>query len=562
MDMKRIVWVGGLVTILALAGCNGNGGGTAMIPVDDGDTGPTVVDLSALLEGYTDIEAGEFALVAGQTLNRDHATFTCQAGGETCTVTVTKNDDGPPTVTSTGGQVTVTPSQMAIDDRDAALAAIQTDLEAQETALMGVTAPAQTANDPINPNRDATLFVDVDTLVSTESGGKSYTQLDPDPAAALEGFKGATYRKTTDAVVDSNGNTTTPGFTDTVTVYDNEGANEDQAFKDYYADGGLGLTAQASVLGDSGVYVEATRTLTFSSEISTVTADDASWFQATGFFPDRPTTPGGSNKISYSDANNGEARTFGGSFNGIGGDYTCTGTTCSVTANEDGTMAFEGTWTFVHGSDTDTLTGVIPDPDYLQFGYWLQYVEKYGTNDASYGIKAFAGGNQAFANGAVSKLMGSATYSGKATGRFALASYTPAGVKSYDKAGQFTATTSIKAQFGTNPSADGDFMLSGSVTDFRHEDAPIDGSWTVTFEETSLGRDNSNNPLNSLTGGVAKGGVGQTNGEWSATLFGDSTAGEDGVTPHPTGVAGTFNANFSNGSVVGAYGATKTDPMD
>ncbi len=55
--------------------------------------------------------------------------------------------------------------------------------------------------------------------------------------------------------------------------------------------------------------------------------------------------------------------------------------------------------------------------------------------------------------------------------------------------------------------------------------------------------------------GAAKGGNGD--GSFSATLYGDLTAGADGIFPQPAAVVGEFNAGFSNGSVAGAFGATK-----
>ena len=64
---------------------------------------------------------------------------------------------------------------------------------------------------------------------------------------------------------------------------------------------------------------------------------------------------------------------------------------------------------------------------------------------------------------------------------------------------------------------------------------------------------NENGTVTSAAGATGGGAP----GSWSATFHGDVTAPdtETPVVPLPSSVVGEFNANFSNGSVAGGFGA-------
>ena len=74
------------------------------------------------------------------------------------------------------------------------------------------------------------------------------------------------------------------------------------------------------------------------------------------------------------------------------------------------------------------------------------------------------------------------------------------------------------------------------------------GRWRCTAtSQTSSG----------LASGTARGGVAGRDGSFDATFHGPVTdANNDPVQPHT--VVGEFNADFSDGSVAGAFGARKT----
>ena len=76
-------------------------------------------------------------------------------------------------------------------------------------------------------------------------------------------------------------------------------------------------------------------------------------------------------------------------------------------------------------------------------------------------------------------------------------------------------------------------------------------------------RDFGVNPVN-LTKPVGTANGGGAEGSFSATFHGDVMAVDHDmddatpdVAPHPSSVVGEFNANFSNGSAVGGFGARK-----
>ena len=84
------------------------------------------------------------------------------------------------------------------------------------------------------------------------------------------------------------------------------------------------------------------------------------------------------------------------------------------------------------------------------------------------------------------------------------------------------------------------FMLSG------HDQGP---GWSVSLEQASTDGTGTDPHVDD---GVAKGGG--DNGSYSATFHGTADADTQ-----PSSVVGEFNANFSNGSVAGGFGATKDD---
>ena len=116
-----------------------------------------------------------------------------------------------------------------------------------------------------------------------------------------------------------------------------------------------------------------------------------------------------------------------------------------------------GAWTFTptepEGTAKVIVAGVIPDSDYLTFGFWLRETTArdgkvtamietlYGVGPDDYPV--------ATADGLTGKdLEGAATYSGGATGKFIREEFTAGGDGTVVAGGQFTATADLTAHFG------------------------------------------------------------------------------------------------------------------
>ena len=123
--------------------------------------------------------------------------------------------------------------------------------------------------------------------------------------------------------------------------------------------------------------------------------------------------------------------------------------------------------------------------------------------------------------------------------------------------GHFAADANLTATFGQVDDHAGEgtiapnplYTLRGAIDNFR----PSGGEaniWSVALHgdiAVSAG----------TASGTARGGVAGRNGSFSANFHGPVTdADNDAVQPHT--VVGEFNADFSNGSVAGAFGARRT----
>ena len=105
---------------LAACGSSSDDNGMPAMPADGGmpDGTMVTVDLTNVTAGTT-AEAVILDIEAGMSGESGNTAFACAAGGDDCTVTVTVDDDGTVTATSTGGMVMAGNSldhQKTIDD--------------------------------------------------------------------------------------------------------------------------------------------------------------------------------------------------------------------------------------------------------------------------------------------------------------------------------------------------------------------------------------------------------------------------------------------------------------
>ena len=242
--------------------------------------------------------------------------------------------------------------------------------------------------------------------------------------------------------------------------------------------------------------------------------------------------------------------TFTGTYRGIAGTYTCTGT-CTVTL-DDGEVTVTGELSFVPTNQAATYDA--PDMDYAYFGWWLKKPEK---EDAVHIVEVFSGAmGNVFPAENVEALEGSADYVGPAAGKFAAKSYT-AGALQDAQAGHFTATATLTANFDADATPDtvdndGLGMISGMVRDFTASDGIDASDWEVTLGETPLSA--TEVTFNGETSVDFGGGDVDSAGRWQGSFYNNTDA--DATDDAPGTVAGTFDAVTQGAAVIGGFGAT------
>ena len=583
MDMKRFFLYAIVIAALALAGCGGSGnGGGGMTVTTDPDPMPMDLDLSALTAGMMLGNAMTYTIPPGESRDSGDVRFTCPSGGSACMVTVTA--DGA-TYDGNGGTPTVANSQAAIDKvNNAATAAAMAakiapaiadpdgDGEFPEAGDLRGNVGGDGNDEASRPGAAATFVVAAGGAVTVDVDGsgtdESPDRLDmndmtaADPPASipnqfqkqtaappmLDGFTGSVHERTVDKV------------TDTLTVYTNVEAPGDEEYSEYYqtssADARDGITSIADgVTVGEGDAAYDTNVLTFEADVSAISAK----ISATDF------SIGNGLSKEFTDSSETEARMFEGSFNGIPGTYVCT-VSCTITTNNDGEVStFGGAWTFTptEAGAEMMVQGVIPDADFLTFGYWLQATEG-DDGEMTYGIRTFATGADTFVPPGA--LEGQATYAGKATGMYVKKTFDDRGLDTATSSGQFTAVANLTATFNQTTAVHPDGVgsiapslvnsITGTVSTFKDasSESSIDDAWSITLNKATI------NSEGAITGGTTTG-----EGSWVAQLYGPQVSNDPDTTDvneetigYPTSVAGEFNGHFSNGHVIGAFGATKT----
>ena len=263
-----------------------------------------------------------------------------------------------------------------------------------------------------------------------------------------------------------------------------------------------------------------------------------------------------------------EADEVSGMYNGAAGTYRCnaaSGTNCTVTIgddpDDDGTKriitAMSAGWVFTPNAG---VTSDVPDTSYLHYGFWLKKTTD-GDGVLTYDeVETFAGASIA-ASGDVSAVQGTASYDGDAVGVYVHHVLSEGGGKiESSTAGHFKADASLTATFaqiatGANADSIPPNMLNsvtGTIDNFTLSGGETQ-DWSVNLARGAI--DNTTSGSEGTFSGMAEGGG--ASGSYSGTFHGDVTAATDGTVPQPSAVVGEFNANMSNGSVAGAFGADK-----
>ena len=263
--------------------------------------------------------------------------------------------------------------------------------------------------------------------------------------------------------------------------------------------------------------------------------------------------------------------TFVGSVSGLAGVFSCSGTLCMAPERTaDGSVAdgSPGTWQFAP-TDPNGKIDVVDKDGYVQFGWWLNMLGK--DVEDGFEVQTFASAfgmtpSGELQGGGDDPVTGSATYTGGAAGKWAIASTT----EDTTEGGHFTATATLGVNFDAKfGAADADankdgVSVSGTINNFMTGDMNRP-NWKVTLTYDGNADVDGVNPGMNLpevgitgTEAVAKwetGGAVDGTGTWDASFY-----VSEKVTTHPTAVVGTFHAAIAEGEVgriQGAFGATK-----
>ena len=560
MDMKRFFLYAIAIAALALAGCGGNGGGMPIVDNGNGNGngngGTCDADQTGNYPDCVDPVTGRTA----PAMELVYGIVTANDKDHSATNPAEYNDPKRP-----GKEV---------------------DAEGREgdVVLVGsLSTDADTANQNlVRVKTDGTIGDVSIATVDTNSDG-------------VETFTGATKLTMTEDMAPSVGrfasgsvhSRTHMGVTDTVYAYETRNAPGPQAWNTLYpvtntpADGvnEVSLNEPESTTvqkfnvlefvtngADNNVMESAKK---FAGDMFPSSASQTNTYYANQAYDDIPTKDRGTTDV--------RGRTFDGMFHGIPGEYVCEATAatgCMAGTNNRGQIVtLVGAWTFTPsnldiGVTGHMVQGVVNDADYLTFGYWVQKDED--EDETTIGVSTFASGTPLTTTYLAdwANLEGTADYEGKAVGKFVKKTLASDGMATISDGGTFTADANLKAYFGGSAISFNDsFTVGGTIDDFRNDDGDmIDSNWSVKLK-ASFGTDSTNNGTKDTLTSDFKGTTSASGpaGDWGGSFYGtpmNSDGTEDvpsatNTDAYPTSVAGEFDAHFSNGHTLGAFGATR-----
>ena len=444
-------------------------------------------------------------------------------------------------------QMAADAAQMAADDAAAELAA-KPGLDPDAMALVA----AITAATPSTVPEDT-----VSDMTGAVTDMKHTATAEADLAiSSIAGWQGSESVRETEAAE------TTPASTDTIVVYNNKEAPTPTAYGKVYNEANDDDNLAYSIVDDTGVIMFTDDSGAFSKMIMAAKFDEL--------------VNGASKTFDGEDDAATDENVVAGTFHGVPGGYTCTvANGCLVMRSNTGVLTFAANdWTFTPDKVAGEAVHMVDvaDADYMHIGYWMKTsTDKDGDPTAM--IAAISGGTMATPYddagdvAGVRGIEGSASYAGSATGGYVRKEVNSVSAEpEHLYHGQFTADAALTAYFGGDDVAvSKQDSIHGTISGFKNaagED--IDTSWTVTLESAEFGADTD--LVNGAFSGATEGDKGSAAGSWSGQFFGAVTLGvaddpdsvdtDDTVAAvYPSGVAGTFDGHFTNGHVLGAFGA-------
>ena len=247
-----------------------------------------------------------------------------------------------------------------------------------------------------------------------------------------------------------------------------------------------------------------------------------------------------------------EAAEVMGTFDGAPGTYRCNDATgCSVTLT-GGKVSAASNWIF-----TATMGAMVDveDTDYLAYGFWLQRTTDKDGQDTYDEVEAFTAGNVAVTPvNDVGDVAGSATYTGNSTGVYVKNVTDNEGDIQTATSGLYSALVNLTANFGSDDVAvNKQFRIEGDVTKFVLQNGE-ENDWGVKLESATF-------PTANVFTGMTTGDSTAAKGAWNGGFYGaapeTADTEDDNARVAPPSVLGEFNANFTDGAVLGGFGANK-----
>ena len=242
-----------------------------------------------------------------------------------------------------------------------------------------------------------------------------------------------------------------------------------------------------------------------------------------------------------------------GTYNGAMGTYRCDGPAeCTVNIDDGKISEIGNGWVFTPNKG---VTSDVPDADYLSYGFWLKKTTDEDGVLTYNEVETFAESSLVDVSN-VDAVEGSAIYNGGATGVYVKNVHKSDGTLDTATAGHFTADANLTAYFGGGDvAANKQDSITGTINNFALSGGE-ENAWSVALKSDMF------TAATGTASGTANGGGAE--GTFNATLHGSTAEYDhdmDGVTPmihrQPSSVVGEFDANFSNGSVAGGFGARK-----
>ena len=373
---------------------------------------------------------------------------------------------------------------------------------------------------------------------------------------------------------EADGTTTT----DKAFVYSDREAPGALEWNEYYNQGARGVDGTndnapgMAVVGDTPVGVNADGDVpTDDADIVAyrVTFVNANFPAASNLFMAAAFPSAASQTFTYTEdpdndpATTDDNRKFMGSFHGVMGEYECTDS-CTAGRNSDGEFdTLTGNWQFTPTDGTSMVMGVDTDETYTYFGYWLRQTNP-EDGPETVGVSTFTGGSGAARTvgemGAVNCQGASgtcsATYSGKAAGKYAVKTLTTRGAIATLHTGQFVADVDLTANFGGDTiAALNAHKISGTISNFNDAADSMNRieHWSVMLGTADTDDATANTgDTTGMHGDVASG---DRKGMWTHQFYNSPTE----ATMPPLDVTGTFDAHWTDGHAIGAYGAVKDD---